>query len=171
MKSQHNECEYSIYIPESRTYEPVSEEIYNAYYRPIWRTFQKEHYHNRCSCPGYNWHLCSGDCFMCSYHTAGNILSLEKELDNAEDTPFTLYETLSDDSLLIEPLIEEGELRCEIHRLLEELDTESREICQLIMEGYSERQAATRMHMARSTFKRHWNRVKEILAKSLADYR
>lgn len=171
MKKQRNQHAYWIYLPESQTHEPVSEEIYYAYYRPIWRTFKKEHYHKRCICSGHNWHLCSGDCFTCSFHIEGDRLSLDAEMGNEDDSIFTLYETFPDDAPLIESLIEDVDLRSALLRALEKLDPESRAMCRLIMEGFSERQAANRMNMARSTFRRHWSRVREILAKRLEDYR
>lgn len=171
MANQHKKREYFIYIPEARIYEPVSEEVYYEYYRPIWRMFKKEHYHKRCSCPGKSWRLCSGDCCTCFFHTAGDTLSLDMEMGNSEDDTVTLYETLADDSPSIESIIEDAALLEVLLQTLEELDPEGRKMCRLIMEGCSERQAADMMNMARSTFKRHWDRVKEILADRLKDYK
>ena len=171
MANKHKRSEYFIYVPEQRIYEPVSEEVYYEYYRPIWRTFKKEHYHKRCSCPGQSWHLCGGDCCTCSFRIAGNILSLDMGMGNSDDEGIMLYETLADDAPLIESIVEDATLLEELLQALEELDPEGKKMCRLIMEGCSERQAADVMNMARSTFKRHWYRVKAILAERLKDYK
>lgn len=171
MANKPKRSEYFIYVPELRIYEPVSEEVYKEYYRPIWRTFKKEHYHKRCSCPGQSWHLCCGDCCTCSFHTAGDMLSMDMEMGDSEEEGITLHETLADESQLIESIVEDAILLEELLHALEELDPEGKKMCRLIMEGCSERQAADMMNMARSTFKRHWDRVKEILAERLKDYK
>ena len=99
------------------------------------------------------------------------MLSLDMEMGNSDDEGITLYETLADDAPLIESIVEDAALLEELLQALEELDPEGKKMCRLIMEGCSERQAADVMNMARSTFKRHWDRVKEILAERLKDYK
>ena len=90
---------------------------------------------------------------------------------DSEEEGITLHETLADESQLIEAIVEDAVLLEELLQALEELDPEGKKMCRLIMEGCSERQAADVMNMARSTFKRHWDRVKEILAERLKDYK
>ena len=71
--------EHFIYDPATKQRIPVSDEVYNEFYRPIWNTFRKAHRHGCCSCPGSKWWLCSGDCAICKYRTAGDNLSLDYE--------------------------------------------------------------------------------------------
>lgn len=96
---------------------------------------------------------------------------MDMEMGDSEEDGITLHETLADESQLIESIVEDAVLLEELLQALEELDPEGKKMCRLIMEGCSERQAADVMKMARSTFKRHWDRVKEILAERLKDYK
>lgn len=83
----------------------------------------------------------------------------------------SLLDTLASDDASAASIVEEAELLTALYQRLQELDPDGRRMCELIMQGKSEREAAEDMQMARSTFKRRWNTVKELLREQLKDYR
>lgn len=158
-----------IYIRSTKQWVPVTEEVYREYYRPIWRLQKEAQKNGQCICPKDKLWVCDGDCAMCEYHAAGNTVSLDAPMENADGEKFSLLDTLEDptgsfadilvDRLLLERLLDE----------LEECDPEGKRICDLIMEGQSEREAAVTLNMARSTFKRHWTAIKNELARQIKE--
>lgn len=55
----------------------ITEAQYRALYPEIWATQKREQYHHRCMCPKkYIW-KCDGNCDLCEYHAAGDMLSLD----------------------------------------------------------------------------------------------
>ncbi len=158
-----------IYIRSTKQWVPVTEEVYREYYRPVWRTQKDAQKSGQCICPKDKLWVCDGDCTVCEYHTTGNTVSLDAPMENADGEKFSLLDTLEDptssfadvlvDRLLLEQLLDE----------LEERDPEGKRICELIMEGQSEREAAVTLNMARSTFKRHWTAIKAELARQIKE--
>lgn len=161
--------ERKIYIRSTKQWVPVTEEVYREYYRPIWRLQKEAQKNGQCICPKSKLWICDGDCAVCEYHTAGNTVSLDAPIENADGEEFCLLDTLEDptssfadvlvDRLLLEQLLDE----------LVERDPEGKRICELIMEGQSEREAAVTLNMARSTFKRHWSAIKAELARQIKE--
>lgn len=86
-----------------------------------------------------------------------------------EDNDLTLGDTLRDDSQTIESIIIEKELLEALYEELDRLDPEGKRICELMM-YHSERESAEIMGMARSTFKRHWEKIRDELRNKLKDY-
>ncbi|MDJ0304729.1 ECF-type sigma factor [Dehalobacter sp.] len=172
MTNQANQSQtriYKIYLPHEKQWVEVTETQYYAYYRDIWAIRKHAQKHRQCICPKSKLWICDGDCAMCEYHAAGNTVSLDAPMENADGEEFSLLDTLEDptnsfadvlmDRLLLEQLLNE----------LEERDPEGKRICELIMEGQSEREAAVTLNMARSTFKRHWTAIKAELARQIKE--
>lgn len=86
-----------------------------------------------------------------------------------EDNDLTLSDTLRDDSPTIESIIIQKELLEALYEELDRLDPEGKRICELMM-YHSERESAEIMGMARSTFKRHWEKIRDELRNKLKDY-
>lgn len=162
--------EYRIYLPQTRQFIPVNEEVYREYYRPIWRIQKRAQAHGQCICTKKNLWRCDGDCLVCPYKTAGDIISLDAELGSDDGSTMTLLDTIPDTSISIEDAVADSILLEELLKALDELDPEGRQMCDLIMQGQSEREAAANMQMARSTFKRHWVKVRAALFDRLKDY-
>lgn len=162
--------EYQIYLPQTRQFIPVNQEVYYEYYRPIWRIQKRAQAHGQCKCTKMNLWKCNGDCHICPYHASGDIISLDVELGSEEGSTMTLLDTIPDPTINIEEAVADSILLEELLKALDELDPEGRRMCELIMQGQSEREAAATMQMARSTFKRHWTKVKAILFDRLKDY-
>ncbi len=140
MQTQDNHRK--IYIRSTKQWVPVTEEVYLAYYRPIWRTQKAAKKAGQCFCPKDKLWLCDGDCAMCEYCAVGNTVSLDAPIENADGDAFCLVGTIEDptsdfadvlvDRLLLEQLLDE----------MAERDPEGRRICELIMEGCSKTEIA-----------------------------
>lgn len=169
-ENQKSTREYKVYIHRLKTWVDVTEEQYYAYYRDIWATRKRAQAHGRCMCPKSKIWMCDGDCLVCEFRAAGDTLSLDYTVEDDEGNRKCWADDLQDDSQTIRSIIEERELQTALHRKLRELDPEGRRICELIMQGCSEREAAAIMHMPRSTFKRHWDKIKRELAVYLKMY-
>lgn len=139
---QTQDKQRKIYIRSTKQWVPVTEEVYLAYYHPIWRTQKTAQKAGQCFCPKNKLWLCDGDCAMCEYHAAGNTVSLDAPMENVDGDEFSIIDTIADpnatfadllvDKLLLEKLLDE----------LAEQDPEGKRICELIMEGSSKTEIA-----------------------------
>lgn len=162
---------YKVYIHRLKTWVEVTKEQHDAYYRDIWATRKRAQSHGQCMCPKSKLWMCDGDCLACEFRAAGDRLSLDYTFENKKGKETSLLDTLASDDVSAASIVEEAELLTALYQRLQELDPDGRRMCELIMQGKSEREAAEDMQMARSTFKRRWNTVKELLREQLKDYR
>lgn len=170
-ENQKSTREYKVYIHHLKTWVEVTEEQYYAYYRDIWSTRNHAQAHGQCMCSKSKTWMCDGDCLACEFHAAGDNLSLDYTIEDGEGNQKSWADDLQDDTPDAQSIMEDRELLCALYQKLQELDPEGRRICELIMQGQSEREAAMNMNMARSTFKRHWNKLKDELVIALKSYR
>ena len=154
--------EYAIYIPSTKQRIPVTKAVYDAYYQPIWSTFRKAHRHGCCSCPGNKWWLCSGDCSVCKYRTAGDSLSLDYEQeimgDDREDEPADIDGFVTD-RIVFEQLL----------KRLDELMPEARRIGELRIDGLSDSGIADIIGVPRTTFLSRLKKTKAQLHDEYCD--
>ena len=159
--------ERKYYIPVKGESIEVNEEIYKAYYRPIWRTQYHARKNGECRCPkSQNW-KCDGVCTGCEYYREGKKVSLDTPIDDSGD--ITIGDTLVDESECVEDIVVAIDLLNALYDELERLDPEGQRICELMM-NHSERESAELMGMSRSTFKRHWAKLQAELKECLKDY-
>ena len=156
------------FIPVDGTPIEVSEEVYRAYYQPIWNTRYHAQKNGECRCTKTQLWKCDGVCPGCPFYAAGKKVSIDTPIGGEEDEP-TLGDTLADnaptpDSILMDKLLLDA-----LYDELNRLDPEGKRICELLM-YHSEREAADIMGMARSTFKRHWAKIQAELQDKLKDY-
>ena len=140
----------------------VTEAQYRALYPEIWATQKREQHHHRCMCPKkYIW-KCDGNCELCEYQAAGDMLSLyvPTEDDNANmydaipDTAPTMEDVISD-AILLETLITKfRELDPDADRIIEMLDDElsDRKIAEQL--GRKQRTFADQMKRYRTEFRK-----------------
>ena len=146
----------------------VSEEVYRAYYRPIWNTRYHAQKNGECRCTKAQIWKCDGVCPGCPFYAAGKKVSLDTAI-GGEDDDLTLGDTLADDAPTADSILMDEELLKALYDELDRLDPEGKRICALMMH-HSEREAAEIMGMARSTFKRHWAKIRAVLQDKLKDY-
>lgn len=156
------------FIPVDGTLIEVSEEVYRAYYQPIWNTRYHAQKNGECRCTKTQLWKCDGVCPGCQFYTASKKVSFDTPI-GGENAELTLGDTLADDAPSAESILIDEELLNALYEELDRLDPEGRRICELLM-YHSEREAAEIMGMARSTFKRHWAKIQAELQKKLRDY-
>ena len=150
------------------TLKEVSEEVYRSEDRIISRTRKKKQRSGECICPQSQLCLCDMDCEVCAHFQDIHRIHIEENVPNCKgDVRFAdiLEDSNSDfcdalaDKLTVRKILAE----------LGERDPEAARICLLIMDGLSEREAAAAMGMPRSTFKRRWAAIKDMLAAQLKE--
>ena len=163
---QNNDKKY--FIPVDGTPIEVSEDIYRAYYQPIWNTRYHAQQNGECRCTKAQIWKCDGVCPGCPFYAAGKKVSLDTTI-GGEDDDLTLGDTLADDAPTADSILMDEELLKALYDELDRLDPEGKRICALMMH-HSEREAAEIMGMARSTFKRHWAKIRPVLQDRLKGY-
>lgn len=160
MSNSENLKEHFIYDPATKQRIPVSDEIYNEFYRPIWKTFRKAHRHGTCSCPGTRWWICTGDCATCKYRTAGDSLSLEYEQEIMGDIR-------EDESANLDGFVTDRIVFEQLLKRLDELMPDARRIGELRLDGFSDSNIANIIGVPRTTF---LSRLKKAKAKLRNEY-
>lgn len=154
--------EYKVYIPSTHQFIPVTKEFYYEYYRPIWRIQKEAQKHDQCMCPRSKLWRCDGCCLDCPYHAPGNVWSLEYEqelMGDKHEDPSADVETIVTDKIVLEQLF----------KRLDELFPEARRICELRMEGISDRDIADLVGIPRSTFRSRLEKVETLLREEYGD--
>lgn len=138
---------------------PVTEEVYRAYMRPIWRVRKQRERVKRCRIGGVR---CTGKCSQCPYKRTGGALSIERMQGVGHDTVDTTYdlEDVVEGRMLLEALFEQ----------LEELDSDGQVLCQLLLDGESERQIAKRLGISQVAVNKRKQRVFGLLREGLRDW-
>ena len=154
--------EHFIYEPATKQRIPVSDEVYNEFYRPIWSTFRKAHRHDCCSCAGNKWWLCEGDCSSCRFHVAGDSLSLDYEQEILGD--IHPDESADLDSIVIDRIVFE-----QLLKRLDELMPDARRIGELRLDGFSDSDIADIIGVPRTTFLSRLKKAKAQLREEYGD--
>lgn len=171
MKINDNEStERKIYLKDLHQWVPVSKTDFDNYYRDVnaYRRCQQEH--GRCVCPASKRYLCDMDCCTCRFHKGGDELSLDYTVTDEDGNEKSWLEDLPDDRPSAQSVMEDRELLDTLLHKLDELDPEGRRICELVMEGRSERDCGKEMGMARNTFVYKRDKLFAALADYLKDF-
>ena len=162
--------EYRIYIKESKSWVDVNKEFYTNYYRDINAYRKRQQEHGRCVCPASKRYLCDMDCLTCPYAKAGDQLSLDNTISDSDGNEKSWLDDMPDESTAIAEVLEDAELLHALYAKLNELDPEGRLICQLIMQGKSERDCGKEMELSRNTFVYRRDKLFKKLRSELKDY-
>lgn len=148
----------------------VSEETYKTYSRSIWNTCKKAQKHHQCKCPKDELWKCDGDCLICRFYTAGDTLSLDTPMTNADGDAYTLADVLPDKSSeTAEDAVLDKIMLEQLLKRLTELFPEALQIIMLQMEGLSERAIEEKIGIHRTTFRSKMEKVRAILRKEFSD--
>ena len=120
------------FIPVDGELIEVTEEVYRAYYQPIWNTRYHAQKNGECRCTKAQLWKCDGICPGCPYYAAGKKVSIDTPI-GAEDDDLTLGDTLTDEAPSPESIAADRELLQALYAELERLDPDGKRICQLIM--------------------------------------
>ena len=168
--NQSQSKEYRIYLKDLHQWVPVSKVDYDNYYRDINAYRRRQQEHGRCVCPASKRYLCDMDCCTCRFHKGGDELSLDYTVTDEDGNEKSWLEDLPDDRPSAQSVMEDRELLDTLLHKLDELDPEGRRICELVMEGRSERDCGKEMGMARNTFVYKRDKLFAALADYLKDF-
>lgn len=143
--------QYRIYIKESKSWVDVNKEFYTNYYRDINTYHKRQQEHGRCVCPASKRYLCDMDCLICPYAKASDQLSLDNTVSDSDGNEKSWLDDMPDESAAIAEVLEDAELLRALYAKLNELDPEGRLICQLVMQGKSERDCSKEMGLSRNS--------------------
>ena len=168
MENQDHPAERAIYLKDLHEWVPVSKADYDNYYRDINAYRRRQQEHGRCVCPVGKRYLCDMDCHSCRFHKAGDELSLDYAIAGEERH---WIDCLPDDVPSTQSILEERELLDALMSKLNELEPDSRRICELLLEEKSEREIANIMGISQqSTINYKKKKAFEILRELLRDY-
>lgn len=162
--------EYRIYIKESKSWVDVNRDFYTNYYREINAYRKRQQAHGRCVCPTSKRYIYDLDCLTCPYAKAGDQLSLDNTVSDGDGNEKSWLDDVPDESAAIAEVLQDAELLNALYVKLNELDPEDRLICQLIMEGKSERDCVKEMGLSRNTFVYRSDKLFQKLRSELKDY-
>ena len=134
------------FIPVDGELVEVTEEVYRAYYQPIWNTRYHAQKNGECRCTKAQLWKCDGICPGCPYYAAGKKVSIDTPI-GGEDDDLTLGDTLTDEAPSPESIAADRELLQALYAELERLDPDGKRICQLIMAGMSERRYSRTVYL------------------------
>ena len=123
-----------------------------------------------CCIPFKKSYQCDGLCddckFRCIPKDAPQLLSIDLELEMAEDNGISRGSLLCDDALTTEINIDSVALSCLLNEL-KRTDTESYQILMFIAEGLPERECAERLGIAKSTYTYRRDKLLQDLRRKL----
>lgn len=127
----------------------ITETQYRALYPEIWATQKREQYHHRCMCPKrYIW-KCDGNCDLCEYHAAGDLLSFDMPL---EDGNSNMYDSIPDTAPTMEDVISDAIILELLIAKFRELDPDADRIIEMLSDEKSDRAIAEQLGRKQRTF-------------------
>lgn len=140
----------------------ITEAQYRALYPEIWATQKREQHHHRCMCTRkYLW-KCDGNCDLCEYHAAGDILSLDVP---TEDGNANLYDTIPDTAPTMEDVLSDAMLLEQLIARFRELDLDADRIIELLRDELSDRKIAEQLGRKQRTFADQMKKIRTELRK------
>ena len=140
----------------------ITETQYQALYPDVWAAQKREQYHHRCMCPKkYLW-KCDGNCDLCEYHTAGDILSLDVP---TEDGNANMYDTIPDTAPTMEDVLSDAMLLEQLIAKFRELDPDADHIIELLGDELSDRKIAEQLGRKQRTFADQMKNIRTKLRK------
>ena len=140
----------------------ITEAQYRALYPEIWATQKREQYHHRCMCPKkYIW-KCDGNCDLCEYFAAGDMLSLDVP---TEDGNANMYDTIPDTAPTMEDVISDALLLEQLIAKFRELDPDADRIIEMLGNELSDRKIAEQLGRKQRTFADQMKKIRIELRK------
>ena len=168
--NQNQPAERAIYLKDLHQWVPVSKADYDNYYRDINAYRRRQQEHGRCVCPASKRYLCDMDCCTCRFSKAGDELSLDYTVTDDAGNKKSWLDDLPYDGPSAQSILEERELLDALICKLDALDPAGRRICEMIIQGRTERDSGKEMGMARNTFVYKRDKLLAELADYLKDF-
>lgn len=161
---------YKIYLKDLHQWVPVNKTEYDDYYRDINSYRRRQQEHGRCVCPASKRYLCDMDCWTCRFRKAGDELSFDSDFTDEDGNKKSWLDDLADDAPSAQSVLEDRELLNALLCSLDELDSDGRRICELLMQGCPERAAAAMFGLSRNTFTYRRDKLLAALREALRDF-
>jgi RNA polymerase sigma factor (sigma-70 family) len=151
------------YIPINEQQIPVTEEVYQAYTRPVWAERKRKEREKRCVISNGRGRTkrCTVDCSKCDKQRTGSVLSMDKFIEEG----FEIAEHIDLAEIVADKLLFE-----ELYKALDELDPDNRRIMELFSIGKSEREIATAIGLSQKTINKRKPKLFAQLQKRLKDF-
>lgn len=148
--------------PHKVTLVEITETQYRALYPEIWATQKREQHHHRCMCTRkYLW-KCDGNCDLCEYHAAGDMLSLDIP---TEDGNANMYDTIPATAPTMEDVLSDAMLLEQLITRFRELDPDADRIIELLGDELSDRKIAEQLDRKQRTFADQMKKIRAELRK------
>ncbi len=164
---QNEKQSKKIYYRQTNEWIQVSDEFYQVHVKQRDKHRDKMRYRNECVCPKDKRWLCDTDCLTCEFNNKGVLLYLDASVNETKSSYSDLFSFEGDNT---EKIIMDKLLLEQLLKVLETLDEESYKICELIMQGYSERSMANLLGIPKTTFQRRVKALKKDLFEKLKDF-
>ena len=147
--------------PYKITPQEVSEEVYFALGRPIWRHQKKMQAQGKCGLPSLKWlWKCDGDCELCEFQRNGRTLPLDRERTDANGDTYREGDRMPSPDLSPESIAVD---RITLRKLLERLD----DLCPdaiyagnvMVDQDISQRKALEQLGMNRTTYRSQFEKA------------
>lgn len=149
MQNNDNQKTYFIYVRSTGEKVPVIKKQHDSFYKEADRIRHKEQDHGRCMCPYRFIWKCDGNCDLCEYHAAGDILSLDVP---TEDGNANMYDTIPDTAPTMEDVISDAILLEQLIAKFRELDPDADRIIEMLSNELSDRKIAEQLGRKQRTF-------------------
>lgn len=166
-KMQNEKQSKKVYYRQTNEWIEVSDEFYKIHVKQRDKHRDKMRDRNECVCPKDKRWLCDTDCLTCEFNNKGVLLYLDAYVNETKSSYSDLFSFEGDNT---EKIIMDKLLLEQLLKLLETLDEESYKICELIMQGYSERSMANLLGIPKTTFQRRVKALKKDLFEKLKDF-
>ena len=121
----------------------VTEEVYNEYMRGIWREVKRKDNNSRCQVPNKYGKLvrCMEDCKKCPRKRTGEVLSVEKAIEDGFDIP---------DENNPEEIFMKNLILSELDNIVASLTDEAKELFELCKSGKKDKEIAETLKISKS---------------------
>lgn len=152
--------EYYVFVEGKKVI--VTEEVYRAYYQPVWR--EERNQRNRWRCRDAHGVRCTRDCSECQigrlgYGATGNDLSIERMIED-EDPEFATVPDVADIMIIKDEL-------SGVWDEIDKMDEISQTLIKLTVEGYTQNECAQIMGISQSAVCQRITIIRKNLKKFL----
>ena len=152
--------EYYVFVEGKKVI--VTEEVYRAYYQPVWR--EERDIRRKWKCRDAHGVRCKRECSECQigrlgYGATGNDLSIERMIED-EDPEFATVPDVADIMIIKDEL-------SGVCKEIEKMSETCQELIKLITEGYSQRECAEILGVEEYYVSRLLKRIRKNLKKFL----
>ena len=131
----------------------VTKEIYQEFYRYVWRERKRHQRDGSCKCPQRFLWMCDADCDRCRYHKPGTVLNNDQDI--------------ADDSRAVTDKINAQHDLSPVLQKISKQFPEAFKVGEMKVQGKTERQALRELEIPRSTYR---SRIKKYRQQLLEEF-